>query len=394
MPRARHITQDEQTSERDNISLTSVIAVSVSDYANMKKLPGSKKDMEMVEELFCKNGDLSLYKKNFKKLIDPSTEELRREIVNYSKSRSARGDILIFYFSGHGTVIGNEFAFCLSDTTFGIDDGKAFSLSTIRFIDIVQTLASCDVFPVFIIDACFSGNSAPQNTGIITSQMHDFLRTYFAGSYALLASTSQDALSFENAFGGFFTREIHRLIMNGLGDKKGRHLPFITLESLSAPLQKELSISGKPLSKCYIAPDLPSVPISKNIKFKPDRERFAPYFKKIIQLAWNKGKPRNINRDLLLQKIGRGAYANHSKLSRAPWQLMEDTKKNITLTDRGIKFAKGELEIPDSIIRDAVSWDWISDPNGRMVKIDDIKNKENVSKVKISISSKNKPRIR
>ncbi len=382
MSRARHSTQDEQNDTRDNIALTSVIAVSVSDYLHMKKLPGTKKDLEMVEEIFATNKEIGLYESRFKKLHNPTSGDLRKEITNFSNSRSARGDILIFYFSGHGAILGNEFAFCLQDTQYGVDEDKIFSLSAIRFIDVVQTLSASDVFPVFIIDACFSGNSAPQGTVSITSQMHDFLRTYFAGSYALLASTNLDSLSFENIFGGFFTRSLHKVSTNGLADIKGRHLPFLTLEALSAPLQDALAKNGHPLSKCYIGADLPSIAVARNKKYSPDRERFAPYFKRIVEYAWNKGKPRSISRDDLLKEIGRGAYANHSKLDRQPWGLLKDVKNNSNraLTERGIKFAKGELEIPSAIIRNSATWEWIADPDCKMVSIKDIQTRQKRNK--------------
>jgi hypothetical protein len=330
----------------------------------------------MIEEIFSNDHQVSLYQSKYVSLLNPTINQFRKTILEYAVSKSARGDILVFYFSGHGTIMGtNEFAFCLKDTAFGMDESKILSLSTVNFREIVQTLSAVDIFPVFIIDACFSGVTAPQGTVTVTGQMHDFLRTYFASSYALLASTSLETQSFETAFGGFFTRALHSIAINGLDDEIGRHMPFLTLDTLSSPLQEHLAKDGHPLSRCYIGPDMPAVAIAKNSKFRPDTEKFMPYMKRIVEYAWNNGKPRSVTNDELLEHVGRGAYANHSKLSLKPWGLLEDGRDNSirVLTERGVRFANGELKIPELINRDAVTWEWIPAPDSRMITIQDAK---------------------
>jgi len=375
-PRSRYTTRNEQDDIRVNINHTSVIAVAVSEYATLRKLVGTRHDLKMIGEVFRNNNQVSLYQTRYVSLSNPTVNQFRKAILEYAMSRSARGDILVFYFSGHGTIMGtNEFAFCLKDTSFGVDESKILSLSTVNFREVVQTLSAVDVFPVFIIDACFSGVTAPQGTVSVTGQMHDFLRTYFAGSYALLASTSLDTQSFETAFGGFFTRALHSIALNGLENETGRHMPFLTPETLSSPLQEQLAKDGHPLSRCYIGPDMPAVAIAKNSKFRPDTERFVPYMRRIVEYAWNNGKPLHVTNDELLEHVGRGAYANHSKLSLKPWGLLEDGRDNSirVLTERGLLFAKGELKIPELIIRDAVTWEWIPAPDSKMITIQELK---------------------
>jgi len=377
-PRRRFITQSDQGSTRGYIERTSIITITVSSYSSLKSLPGAYQDTRMVKEIFSENPTISLYPTRFKSVFNPNANLFRKTILDYATSRSARGDILILYYSGHGVIVGtNDFAFCPKDASFGIDESKILPLSVISFREVVQTLSAVDVFPVFIIDSCFSGATAAQGTLSLTEQMHDLMHSYFSGSYALLASTSLETLSFESQFGGFFTRSFHSIVMRGLGDNEGKHTPFLTLDVLSAPLQEQLAKDGQPLSKCYIGPYLPPIAIAKNIKYSPDTEKFTPYFKRIIEYAWNNGNPRIITTDDLLN-IGTGAYANHSKLSLTPWNLLDDGKDNSTrvLSERGIQFAKGELAIPETIIRDAVTWNWITAPDTRQITIKDIKVKQ------------------
>ena len=164
-PRGRYISKAENNDIRLNISRTTVLAVAVSEYSSLRKLPGTKHDLNMIEEIFQNDSKVALYKQNFRLLSNPTVNQFRKAISEYALSRSARGDILIFYFSGHGTVLGaNDFAFCLKDTSTGTDECKILSLSTVSFRDVIQTLSLVDVFPVFIIDTCFSGLTAPQGT--------------------------------------------------------------------------------------------------------------------------------------------------------------------------------------------------------------------------------------
>ena len=116
------------------------------------------------------------------------------------------------------------------------------------FLDVVRTLSAADILPVFIIDACFSSATAPQGSGSVTSAMQDSLLRNLAGSYGLLASSSPDDLSFDTEFGRLFTRALHSIVMNGLEDDVGKHLPLLTLSDLSSPLQERLAQVGHPLS--------------------------------------------------------------------------------------------------------------------------------------------------
>ena len=207
--------------------------------------------------------------------------------------------------------------------------------------------------------------------------MHDFLHTYFAGSYALLASSSIETQAFETALGGYFTMVFHSITLNGLESETGRHDPFLTLENMSAALQDRLSKDGHPLSRCYIGPDLPRVPIAKNLRFRPATEKFVPYMKRIVEYVWNNDNPRTITTDELLTSVGKGAYANHSKLSLEPWGLLEDCSDNSTrrLTDKGILFARGEIAIPQLIIKDSITWGWIPEPNTKMIKYHEVRSR-------------------
>lgn len=130
------------------IKRTTVIAVGINNYQFLKKLNGPLKDVDCLEKLLCLNTDTALFTESFIKLTDITVEELRKEITKYAVNRTASNDILIFYFSGHATLIGNkDLGLCLKDSQYHQEYNASIPLSVVRFSDLVETLASVKVDP-------------------------------------------------------------------------------------------------------------------------------------------------------------------------------------------------------------------------------------------------------
>lgn len=361
---------------KSNIGRVTILAIGVSKYENLKPLVGPSKDLKLIRNIFS-GRERSLYKHSqLIELLNPTAQTVRDTIIEYSYSRSAHGDILIFYFSGHGCVLGtNNFGFCLSDTKLGgVKEGQVLPLSILNFREVIQTLTAVDVHPVFIIDACFSGATANTLAQMIGTSMQDDLHIHFAGSYGLLCSSSTDSFSIDTNEGGAFTKAIYKIVNQGLSTNDQRHWPFLTLKNISLPLQEQLTQEGYALSKCYFGPDLPDIPVAKNSRFSPRSEYFAPYMRQIIEHIWNDGKPRTTTIADLRNLVGAGAYGNHSKLSYKPWALLENGNRRGTrkLTDKGKRFAQGKMQIPSEIIKDHVTHEWIAAPDTKQISINDI----------------------
>lgn len=342
----------------------------------LPRLRGPEKDLEMIREIFSSASALGLYAdKQIELLANPTVEDLRGAIVKYAMDRSAKGDILIFYFSGHGTVLpGNEFGLCLKDTKIRPDGGGCLPLSVLSFDDIIRTLTAADVHPVFIIDSCFSGKAGQNEQTKVIEAMHDDVHRVAASSYGLLCACYAESLARDTDGGGAFTKALFEVAKAGLADEGHRQLPFLQLKDLSGPVQRRLTTEGFPLSKLYLGPDLPDFPLIRNVAHQARTETLMAYHRDTLELLWNDGKEQTVSLTDILKTLGQSAYGNHSKLSYGPWGLVEDhgDTKHRRLTPRGKQFMAGKVKMPETIEKDA-SGNWQAAQRSKLVSLEEIR---------------------
>jgi len=328
-----------------------ILAIGVSQYKSLKPLRGPKSDLGSIEYLFSES-DFSIHGKADVKLMeDPSCQCVRDWILEYASTRSALGDVLVFYFSGHGTVVGpGEFAFCCADTLARQDSGDVFPLSVVHFSDVVDTLTSVDVYPVFIIDACYAGAAAHSHApATAMEQMHDTVHRRAGSSYAMLCACSARRTTSDDLDGGAFTKLLVDTLEQGLSDR--RRQETIDLQDIFLSLQnaceKDTDLNAPRL---YVGPSLPRFPLCRNAAFEELKYTFTGYMAQLVRAMWNNGKPKPLKTDQI-RSFGAGPYGNHRKLSYAPWALLEDGRnsKERRLTQRGLEFAQGKLRVPQTI---------------------------------------------
>jgi site-specific DNA-methyltransferase (adenine-specific) len=354
-----------------------ILATAVWDYQDsaLPRLRGPAKDLEMVRDLFSGTSSLGVYPdEQIDVLANPTVEQLRSTLVNYAMDRPSKGDILIFYFSGHGTVLANnEFGLCLKDTKIRHDGGGCLPLSVLSFDDIIRTLTAADVHPVFIIDACFSGKAGQNEQNKIVEAMHDDVHRVAASSYGLLCACYGETLAQDTTDGGAFTRALYEVAATGLNDETYRRKQYLQLKDFSRPVQQRLTLAGFPLPKLYLGPDLPDFPLVRNVGFQPRTETLMGYHRRTLELLWNNGQERSVTLTQILNRLGQSAYGNHSKLSLAPWLLVEDGEdtKHRRLTGRGRRFMLGKLKVPETIEKDAHG-EWRTAHHARLIGLSDI----------------------
>ncbi|MEX1247661.1 MAG: caspase family protein [Anaerolineales bacterium] len=342
-----------------------IYAVGVDTYSDaaLRKLDGPAKDVNGLRKLLVEDKSTALFKpKQFLSLHNPSSEKLRTQIDQYANARSANGDVLIFYYSGHGVSIGNDdFGFCTIDTRINLTNRSVLPLSVVKFSELLRTFMIAKIYPIIIIDACFSG-IVGKSPLINPSKAFDAIKESMiraTSSYFLLCSCSEEDTVKDTKFGGVFSRMLVDISKNGLRSTQ-KNLSINNIFPLLVEEARRYPGESSPL--LHQGPGIPDVPFIKNVMYSARSENFAREYFCILKTLWNKGKERELSIDELGRYCGRGAYSNHSKLSLRPWRLIEDVPRSKgryrRLTRRGRKFIAGELKIPKKIVRDPEKEVW------------------------------------
>ena len=355
-------------------SRVTVLAVGVENYQNMRRLRGPINDISNLRQLLVESNDTALYEAHqFIKLHNPTTEELRSVVSDYTLQRSARGDILVFYFSGHGKPVGrDDFGFCATDTLIHPGVNTVLPLTVFKFSDLLESLSIMDVTPVVIIDACYSGSASSAlhispRDAIITMQSE--IRRVTASNHALLCSCSDMQVSFESPTGGVFSQYLFEIASEGI---QSRNKFLLGLQDMFPLLTERIETDPADANpRLYLGDTLPDFPFVKNVGYTTQTERFTSYLKQILNKLWNNGNERELSRNEILTEVGTGAYGNHSKLSYAPWLLVEDNPENRKrrLTTRGRKFVQGKITIPQTIQKDPITNEWLDAPDTNYIDI-------------------------
>lgn len=370
MPRATVRPLQEIKATAQNKNKITAILVGICEYDHFEKnLPGPEADIGYLSELLTSR-DISIFPNDrISTHKDLKAEEFRQLILKYVRDCSPLGEILILYFSGHGIVTkGNQFGFCFKDTEFDRENQNVLQLSVVTFEDVIRSLETFSIYPIIIIDACFSGTAV--------TELKSRLKFEGSNPIAVISSSSYAATSIdlEDGDGGAFTQTLIEVVMTGIPGTEGSKRPFFTLDNLFDPLRLQLEKRGLPVLQLFKDDSFPEIPIALNQTYKLVPTTFGPQYRGIIELLWNNGSPQELYHMEFGNYLGPGASNNHSKLSRAPWNLLEDSdqKSHRRLNKRGIRFAKGNLKIPFKIIEDYSTSEWIAHPESREILITDI----------------------
>jgi hypothetical protein len=355
-------------------SQINIIAVGVENYQFMKRLIGPKKDANGFIDLLVNSPMTGLYKSSqLLPLINPDSMKLREAINNFVINRSAQGDVLIFYFSGHGSPVGSyDFGFCTTDTRFHDATRSVLPLTLLRFRDLVDSLRVMGVAPIVIIDACFSGaagNALNLSPSDVIQNMQREITRQNATNYALFCSCSDRQYSIGNGDGGIFSQIIIDVLRQGF-QTHNPESSVVYIQDVFQRITDEVnSVIPDSTPQLFLGGTMPAIPLVRNAGYTPRRYQFSRYMGEIVASLWNNGEERELAKDEILTMVGRGAYGNHRKLSCLGWGLLEDnpTNKKRRLTERGRRFACGEIGIPNEVIYDSNTGDYIPSSDSYLI---------------------------
>lgn len=350
----------------------SVLAVGVSVYENMQRLNGAINDIKALYNILVEDETTaSLQGNQFIALENPNSSTLRTAITEWIHSRSAPHDILVFYFSGHAVPLGyQDIGLCTTETIIHPLSSLPIQTSLISLREIVSSIASIKADPVIILDTCFSGK-AGGTIQIALEEMRKIVQAEAGSAYALMASCNSVEASVDNGSQGVFSKILVDTCQAGI---ESATEAFLSLNDLYPFIREELEKSVYDmLPQLFVGDTLPKFGFVQNTAYAPRTEKFTPYFIEGLAYLWNNGTPRAVRTSEIRDNLNAGVYGNNSKLKLEPWKLIEngESSRIRRLTERGIQFMKGELEIAQEIVKDVESNSWKPAPNSKMVSIKD-----------------------
>jgi hypothetical protein len=182
------------------------IILAVSDYPNeIGKLPACRVDGEVMNAIFSTES-------RFDSVItidgNKPSITVKRQLTEFITGLSGQDiEEIVFYFSGHGEFINNEFHYLLSDY-----EAKRRRATTLENTELDNLLKSLNPkLTVKLIDACHSGMTYIKDP--------EHLQTYLKGTQGVfkkcyfLFSSQQDKPSYQDNSLSFFTKSIAESIL-------------------------------------------------------------------------------------------------------------------------------------------------------------------------------------
>lgn len=187
------------------------ILIGVSEYKTLTQLPGCKNDVKSIAELIRKT-------EKFEKILeisgDTTSTSVKNKLIDFINiSKDEEIEEIIFYFTGHGSYVDDEFYYILSD--FDSSRKTQTSLQNSELDSLLKTLNPKLV--IKFVDACQSGFSYIKDIdsadNYIKSTKGNFKNCYFLFSSLNIQS------SYQNQDFSFFTLSILNSVKKHSDDK-------------------------------------------------------------------------------------------------------------------------------------------------------------------------------
>lgn len=176
------------------------IIIAISDYKELNNLPACKNDANAMAQLLRsdpKFDDILIINQSTKAI------DVKSKVAEFvSKHQANDVEEIVFYYTGHGEFVDNEFYYLLSD--FDSSRRKQTSLENSEVDNLLRSLSPN--LTVKIVDACQSGTRYLKDRSAFSKHVeeikHEFEKCYF------LFSSSSDQSSYQDRNFSFFTKAI------------------------------------------------------------------------------------------------------------------------------------------------------------------------------------------
>lgn len=287
-------------------------AATYSEAADLPRLRAPLADVKAVSRVLKECAECEF--EEVQSIVNPSCQELRVEL-NKAFQRSARDDLLLLYYSGHGKLSPEgRLHLCAQDTVPELLSSTAFSLTELKqFID-EHTVNRV----IIILDCCFSGAARDAFKGDVPSVLTANLGQG-RGKYLLTSSTAiQPSVERARDDVSLFTKWLVEGLETHAADKNGDKV--ITVEEMflyaKTQVEKELP-SQRPQSFAFdSSPGDVIMWQGRQTTGRVSSAALAP-----LRPNWFASVRSQLARGQIIPFIGAGAYTggalNHFALSSA-----------------------------------------------------------------------------
>jgi len=210
------------------------IVLGTTNYQRIEKLPGSFNDAKCMYEILTltEKFDEILYLNE-----DKNSQDTKDSIIDFfDKHKGSEIKEFVFYFSGHGEFLNDEFYFLLVD--YDSFKRNQTSLQNSVIDDLIRSINP--EITVKIIDACNSGNQYIKDSSSVTSYL-DSSKTNLKNCYFLFSSQAEQS-SYQTRYISDFTNSFIQALKNhSTTEIRYRHIIDYIADEFS------LSVDQRPL---------------------------------------------------------------------------------------------------------------------------------------------------
>ncbi|MBW4643993.1 MAG: SUMF1/EgtB/PvdO family nonheme iron enzyme [Goleter apudmare HA4340-LM2] len=271
------------------------LLIGISEYQpGLAPLPNAVKDVEAMRRVLLNPEMGAFMPENVKVLKNPQRQEMAYAIEDLY-TNCQKGDLVLFYFSGHGITVDNgDFYFSTRNTEK--NQGKLRTASAVTARDVHALMNNCkSKHLVVILDCCFSGafgkGLSPKNSGIDLEN-----KLGGEGRAILTASTStQYAFESDGLDLSIYTHYLVEGIEKGAADIDGDGL--ISVDELHGYAKSKVQEAAPAMTpEFYPHKDGYRIVLAKSPKDDPKLK----YRKEVEIIALeDEGEISDINRDYL-----------------------------------------------------------------------------------------------
>lgn len=182
------------------------IIIGISDYVNVPSLNGCKVDADSIRTILDATGKYDEILQMDGKVDSSELDQRLPEFI--SKYKSETIDEVLFYYSGHGCLLNDSFAYVASDFDSSIPNSTTLNNDTVD--DLLKSLNANLV--VKVIDACKSGTQYVKDIELthkyINQHKDEFTNCYF------MFSSRNDQYSMATPSLSIFTRSFIQAVKN------------------------------------------------------------------------------------------------------------------------------------------------------------------------------------